>query len=168
MTWKQRISWTALGLAILMMVAASGGYLYLRSAWFQNFALRKIEAAADSATGGKTTVGRLDFSLSALTANLYDITLRGQEGGDQPPLVHADKLTVRIKIQSIFDAKVSLRELLIDHPVVHIQVRSRSLLSVAPRTPCRSSGGAPSSEPRGSEQSAHAAAQQEQQPHQCF
>jgi translocation and assembly module TamB len=122
-----------------MMVAAIGGYWCLESAWFQNFALRKIEAAADSATGGKTTVGRLDFSLSALTANLYDITLRGQEGGDQPPLVHADKLVVRFKIQSLFDAKVSLRELLIDHPVVHLQV-SREGSSNLPTPPPVKSG----------------------------
>ena len=102
MTWKQRIGWAALGLGILVVVAAIGGYVYLKSPSFQNFALRKIQAAADSATGGKTTVGRLDFSLSALTANLYDITLRGQEGPDQPPLLHADRLMVGIKIESIF------------------------------------------------------------------
>ena len=122
MTWKRRIGWAAVALGILILLVAIGGYLYLRSASFQRFALRKIDEAADSATGGKTTVARLDFSLAKLTANLYDITLRGNEGVDQPALLHADKLTVQIKLQSILHPKVSLRELLIERPVVHMQV----------------------------------------------
>jgi translocation and assembly module TamB len=122
MTWKRRIVWAAVALGILIVLVAVGGYLYLRSASFQRFALRKIDEAADSATGGKTTVGRLDLSLAKLTADLYDITLRGNEGVDQPALLHADKLTVQIKLQSILHPKVSLRELLIERPVVHMQV----------------------------------------------
>jgi translocation and assembly module TamB len=122
MTWKRRIGWAAVALAIFIVVIPAGGYLYLKSASFQRLALHKIGEAADSATGGKTTVGRLDLSLRTLTATLYDITVHGTEHADQPPLLHADKLTVRAKIPSILHPKVSLRELIIEHPVVHVQV----------------------------------------------
>ena len=134
MTWKRRIGWAAVVLAIFIVVVAVGGYLYLKSASFQRLALRKINEAADSATGGKTTVGRLDLSLSTLTANLYDITMHGTEAADQAPLLHADRLTVRIKIQSLLHPKVSLRELLIEHPVVRVQV-SRQGASNLPSPP---------------------------------
>lgn len=134
MTWKRRIGWALLAVAIFILVLAAGGYLYLRSAAFQRLVLAKVDEAANSATGAKTTISRLDFSLSQLTANLYDITLRGTEGADQPPLLHADKLTVRIKIQSILHPKVTLRELLIAHPAVHLQVSQQgsSNLPTAP------------------------------------
>ena len=56
-----------------------GGYFYLRSKRFQQYALSKIVEQADEATGGKTEIGGLDFSLSTLTAHLYNITLRGTE-----------------------------------------------------------------------------------------
>src|SRR3974377_1534169 len=92
MTWRRRIGWTAVALAIFIVIVAAGGYLYLKSASFQRLALHKINEAADSATGGKTTVGRLDLSLSTLTADLSDITMRGTEAADQPPLLHAAKL----------------------------------------------------------------------------
>ena len=122
MSWKRKIGWAALGLGILLVVVLVGGYAYLKSNAFGRLALREIGKQADEATGGKTTVGGLDFSLSGLTANLYDITLHGTEGPEQPPLLHVDKLTVQVKIISLLGRQFSLRELLIEHPVVHIAV----------------------------------------------
>ena len=144
MKWKRTIGWALAGLLVLLLIAAVGGYFYLRSNNFQQFALRKIVEQADLATGGRTEIGGLDFNLSTLTAHLYNITVRGTEGPDQPPLLHADELTVRVKILSALHHQVALRELLIDHPV-------------------DSSAG----QPRGQEQSSDGAAQPKQQPHQC-
>ena len=122
MQWKRTIGWTLAGLVILIFVVAIGAYFYLKSSNFQQFALRKIEEQAASSTGGKTTIGRLDFSLRSLTANLYNITVRGTEGPNQPPLLHADQLTVAVKIVSALHGKVALRELIIVRPVVHVLV----------------------------------------------
>ena len=138
MTRKPRIRWAAVALVTVIAVVPLGGYLYLKSAAFQRLALHKIGEAVASATGAKTNVGRLDLSPSTLTANLYDITLHGTEGPDQPPLLHADKLTVRIKIQSLFYPKVSMRELLIEHPTLHIQVNRQGTSSIP--TPPSSNG----------------------------
>ena len=139
MSWKRRIGWAVLGVGILVLVAVIGGYFYLKSTSFEKYALSKIAEQADSATGGRTTVGRLDFSLGTLTANLYDITLRGTESADQPPLLHADKLTVRIKIVSALHHQVSLRELLIEHPVVHVQVNRQGASNLPTAPPSNSS-----------------------------
>jgi translocation and assembly module TamB len=122
MNGKRTIVWTAIGIGLLVIVVAISGYVYLKGSSFSRFALRKIADQANQATGAKTTIGGMDFSLSGLTANLYDITVRGTERLDQPPLLHADKLTVGVKIVSIWHRKVSLSEVLILHPVVHVQV----------------------------------------------
>jgi translocation and assembly module TamB len=122
MNWKRIISWTLAGIVGVIAMAAVAGYFYLRSASFQRLAISKIEQEAAAATGAKTEIGRLDFNLSTLTAHLYDITLRGTEGLDQPPLLHADKLTVGVKILSALRRQVSLRELLIERPIIHMQV----------------------------------------------
>jgi translocation and assembly module TamB len=122
MNWKRTIGWTLAGLLALILMAVVGGYFYLRSGTFQQYALRKIVEQADLATGGRTQIGALDFNLSTLTAHLYNITVRGTESPEQPPLLHADELTVRIKILSALHHQVALRELLIDHPVIHLQV----------------------------------------------
>jgi translocation and assembly module TamB len=122
MTWKGIIGWTAGGLLALLLIAALAGYFYLKSENFQQYALRKIVEQANLSTGGRTEIGRLDFNLSTLTAHLYNITLHGKEKSDQPPLLHAEELTVRVEILSALRRKVALRELLLEHPVVHVQV----------------------------------------------
>ncbi len=145
MKWKRIIGRTLGGLAALLIVAAIAGYIYLRSSGFQQYALHKIVEQADSATGGRTQIGSLDFSLSTLTAHLYNITVHGTEGPDQPPLLHVDKLTVRLKIISALRRDFGLRELLIEHPVVHLQVGrdGRNNLPAAP--PAQSGGGSSAS-----------------------
>jgi translocation and assembly module TamB len=122
MNWKRTIGWGLAGPLALLLIAVVGGYFYLRSNNFQQYALRKIVEQADLASGGRTQIGGLDFNLSTLTAHLYNITVRGTESSEQPPLLHADKLTVRIKILSALHRQVALRELLIAHPVIHLQV----------------------------------------------
>jgi translocation and assembly module TamB len=138
MSWKRRIGWAVLAVAILVIVAVIGGYFYLKSSSFEKYALGKIAQQADEATGGRTTVGGMDFNLSTLTAHLYNITLRGTEAADQPPLLHADKLTVRVKIISALHHQVSLRELLIEHPVVHVQVNRQGTSNLPTAPPSQS------------------------------
>ncbi|PYX49855.1 MAG: hypothetical protein DMG79_07605 [Acidobacteria bacterium] len=139
MKWKRIIGWTFAGLAVLIVVVAVGGYLYLRSNSFQQFALRKIADEANTSTGGKTEIGGLDFSLSTLTAHLYNITLRGTESPQDLPLLHADKLTVRLRIVSALQGKVTLRELLIDRPVVHLKVNRAGKNNLPVAQPSKSS-----------------------------
>ena len=75
-----------------------------------------------------------------MTAHLYNITLRGTEGPGRPPLLHADKLTVRIKILSALHRQVALRELLIEHPVVHFQRNTDGKNNLPAAPPSHSSG----------------------------
>src|ERR1700732_4997107 len=84
-------------------------------------------------------IGGLYFNLSTLTAHLYNITMRGTERSDQPPLLHADELTVRIKILSAFHQHVALRELLIVHPVIHLQVSREGKNNLPAAPPSQSS-----------------------------
>jgi translocation and assembly module TamB len=139
MNWKRTIGWALAGLLALLLIAIVGGYFYLRSNNFQQFALRKIVEQADQATGGRTQIGGLDFNLSTLTAHLYNITMRGTESSDQPPLLHADELTVRIKILSALHHQVALRELLIAHPVIHFQVSREGKNNLPTAPPSQSS-----------------------------
>jgi translocation and assembly module TamB len=138
MHWKRVIGWTFAALLGLLIVTAVGGYFYLKSRSFEHFALAKIAQQADQATGGRTSVGGLDFSLKTLTANLYDITLRGTEADDRPPLLHADKLTVQVRIDSLWHQKFTLRELLIRNPVVHVQVNRDGKNNVPTPPPSKS------------------------------
>src|SRR6266496_4669584 len=120
MKWKKIVGWTLAGVAAVVLMVVVGGLFFLRTSRFQNYALRKITEEARSSTGAVTEIRGIDFNLSALTAHLYNITMHGTEKPNQPPLFQVDKLTVSLKVQSVLHTKVTLRELLIEHPVVHL------------------------------------------------
>src|ERR1700674_4209204 len=122
MRWQRIIGWTAAALVGLILVAVGGGYFYLKSSGFKQYALRTLVQRTNDATCRRTEMRNLDLQLATLTAHLYRITVHGSESSDQAPLLQIDMLTVGLKIQSVLHHKVFLSQLLIDHPVAHVRV----------------------------------------------
>jgi translocation and assembly module TamB len=134
MKWRQITGWTLAVIAALIAIGVVAGYFYLQSSGFRQFAMRKIIEETDQATGGRAQIGGFDFQLSTLTAHLYNVVIRGDEPSNAPPLLQLDKLTVGLKIQSLLHHRINLSELLIEHPVVHLQI-NREGKSNLPRAP---------------------------------
>ena len=137
MKWTRKAGWALAGLLTLLVAAVIAGYFYLKSNAFKQYALGKIVAEANDATGGKTEIGGLAFDLSTLTAHLYNITLRGAESRGQPPLLHADSLTIRLRILPALHQQVALRELLIDRPIVYLHVNRQGNNNIPPAPPSK-------------------------------
>jgi len=125
MKWRTITGWTFVAIGVALLVAVIGGYFYLKTDSFRQFAMRKIIEQANQATGGRTQLQNFDFNLATLTAHLYGIVVRGKEPANAPPLLAADSLTVELKILSVLHHKINLRELLIEHPVVNLQVNQK-------------------------------------------
>ncbi|HET9409877.1 MAG TPA: translocation/assembly module TamB domain-containing protein [Candidatus Sulfotelmatobacter sp.] len=139
MKLRRTLGWTLAGIAALVVLVVAAGLIYLRTNSFRQFAIREIVEQADLATGGKTAIGSFDFALSNLTAHLYNITIRGTESTVQPPLLHADKLTVSFKIISVIHHQISLSGLLVEHPAVFVKVSSNGESNVPTPPPSKSS-----------------------------
>ncbi len=138
MNWKKIIRRTLAVLAIMFVIAIVGGYFYLKSSTFNRFAMRKIIEQANQATGGHTQIGAFDFEPSTLTVHLYGVVLRGTEPPAAYPLLEVNKLTVGLKIQSVLHHKINLSELLIEHPVVYLQVDRKGNSNVPQAPPSKS------------------------------
>ncbi len=134
MKWRRIVGWTLGAIAALLVMAAAGGYSFLKSSAFQQYAIRKVTQATEQATGAPTEIRSLDFNLSTLTAHLYGITLRGTEKPRDQPLLQIDKLTVGLKILSVLHRQVNLSEMIVEHPVARVRVdkAGRNNLPVAP------------------------------------
>ena len=145
MNRKKIILRSAAVFGIVIVVAFIGGYFYLRSSGFKQFALRKIIEQVNESTGGNASIRDLDFQLSSLTAHVYNIVIHGKESPTDPPLLAVDKLTVSLKIQSVFRRQVYLSELLVEHPVVHVQVDSQENSNLPQPKETGSSSGSPTS-----------------------
>src|SRR5258708_21312220 len=85
MNWKRILGWTLASLAALIVIGAVGGYFYLRSSGFQEFALRRIITQVDQSTGGRTPIRALDFNLSTPPPPPYYIVIPGKEKSAAPP-----------------------------------------------------------------------------------
>jgi translocation and assembly module TamB len=122
MRWKKIIGWILGILFGLIVLIFAAGYFVMRSHWFQQYVIAKVEQTAAEATGGKVELQGFDFHPSTLTADAYGLVIHGTEPAGQAPLLSLDKLTLRLKILSVLHKDVNLREIIVQHPVVHFMV----------------------------------------------
>ena len=96
------------GLAIALLVA---GVFVLRSEWFKNKIRERIVSVTERATGGRVEIGSFSYNWRDLTAEVAPFVLHGTEPASAPPLFHADKIKIRLRIISLLEKKVDIASL---------------------------------------------------------
>ncbi|HKS72493.1 MAG TPA: translocation/assembly module TamB domain-containing protein [Terriglobales bacterium] len=136
----KRVVLSALVLIVLIVVA---GLIVLHSRAFQRYVLAKAVSGAEQATGSSVQIGDLTFDLFTLRVDLYRVALRGSEPASNPPLLWMNHVGANLKIISLFDGRVGLSNLEINHPVVHfvVDAKGRSNLPSPPRSNTAQSNG---------------------------
>ncbi len=119
MKWRRLLTWTIGVIVVVTLAALGGGYLFLKSARFQQLAIGKIVKDVHDATGAEAKIAGLDVQLSTLTAHLHDVELYKNAGS---PLLRIDKLTAGFNIRSALHHSVRLSELVIEHPVMNVHI----------------------------------------------
>ena len=119
---SKRVGWVkaVLAIAFLNLVVATG--LYLTSAGFEDDMRRLLIGQLEQTTGGKTELKEFHWNLSRLELEGRDVTIHGTEHAGQAPYFHADHILLRLKVLSLFQRNIGLRELFAEHPVIHIMV----------------------------------------------
>ncbi len=130
MRWKRIVGCTVGILFSLILTTAIAGYFILRSQGFHRYVLAKIVEQGEQATGGRVEVQNFDFKFSTLTATLYSFSIHGTEPKNQKPLLTVDKLTVRLKILSVLHRHINLREIIIEHPSLHLLVNKNGISNI--------------------------------------
>src|ERR1044071_8498090 len=100
MSRKKIFLWSAAGLIGLVLITFAAGVLILRSHGFHVYALHKIIARMEEATGGRVEIQSYDFDWATLRAKLYNVALHGTEQDAATPLFAADSVTVGFKVIS--------------------------------------------------------------------
>jgi len=95
---------------------------YVRSPAFEDLVRRKVTAAIESATGGRVDLHSFQWNLSKLEFQANDLTIHGREAPGQLPYAHADRAFVRLRIVSVLQARVHLKYLGLEQPVIHFVV----------------------------------------------
>ena len=116
--WKH---WTAgcvllAVLAGLVVVWAIGTGLADR--WMYHEIVNRIEAG----TGTRVEIGRFHVELWRLRAEIDNMTVHGTEGAAAPPLFHADRIQIAIRIISLFRRQIALNDLIVERPQIVVTV----------------------------------------------
>src|SRR5262249_31661644 len=122
--WKRRLGFFGMVLLAGVVVLGITGNLVLRSQRFHKYVVAQIQKRASEATGAQVQIRDFALHLPRLAADVYGITIRGSELPGARPLVQADQLTIRVKVVSLVRKKIDVREILLQHPVVNLQVRN--------------------------------------------
>ncbi len=110
----------AIGVVLLAIIVSLGWYL--RSPQFADFVRGKLVVTLEEATGGRVELDSFHWKLSQLAFEATGLTIHGLEGPDQLPYVHVDRALVRLHIISFVERRVSLEQLELQHPVIHLIV----------------------------------------------
>ncbi len=100
----------------------SGLGWYLRSPQFADLVRRKLVATLEDATGGRVELAAFHWKLSQLAFEADNLTIHGLEGPEQLPYAHIDRALVRLHIISFIERQISLEQVELQHPVIHIIV----------------------------------------------
>jgi translocation and assembly module TamB len=108
----------AIAVVALIVVLTLAAFLTLRSNAFHRFVLSEVVTHADEATGGKVQIGDFEFNLSTLRVDLYRLAFFKSDPSLGRISLSVAHLGVKLKIISLLGAKLSLRQIDIDRPVV--------------------------------------------------
>jgi translocation and assembly module TamB len=108
------------GLLLLAVFLAASGYL--NSAYFRERMRRELVFALHSFTAGAVEIGSVQWRPSRLELTVDNLTIHGLEAAGEPPYAHVDHLRLRLKILSLLQRRILLRELSLSRPMIHILV----------------------------------------------
>jgi translocation and assembly module TamB len=132
--WEYVLIFT--GVIILLVV---GALWYTTTDSFQSLVRRRIVGEIERITGGHAEVGSFHTIPFRMRVELRDITVRGREAAGAP-LAHADRLVAQVKVVSFLRTEFGFRDLVLDHPVIHVAVYSDGTTNI-PGPPLRGSPG---------------------------
>ena len=121
------------GLAVVWIVGTG-----LADRWLLHYIVSDIE----NNTGARVEVSGFHFDLWHLRADINNITVRGLEVSDSPPLFHADRIEIAVRILSFFRRQVALKELIVDRPEISLRIGADGQSKV-PTPRSRAKGGTP-------------------------
>ncbi len=118
--WWKLILITA-GMLVLVVLA---GLWYTTTESFQSYVHRRMVQEIERITGGRAEIGKFHVVPFHLQVEIRNITVHGKEAPDDVPLLHADSVIGQVKVISFLRTEFGFQSLVLEHPVVHIDIGS--------------------------------------------
>ena len=120
--WLRHIAWVLAAKLLLILLIVMGVMIFFGSGagnpLIHGFVVNRLEKM----TGGQVTLGSISIHWLSLEVRLKGLVIRGHEPAETEPLFAADEVLAGLRIDSFWGRKVSLNDLLVQRPQVHIRV----------------------------------------------
>ena len=116
--WKLWI----LGIGLLIAAVPIALMVIISSGAADDYIRKTILDQIQKLTSGRAELAAFHLNPWRLRVTLNDFTIHGREPAGTPPFFHADRLEAGLRIDSLRGRKVSLRDVEVSHPVVHVRV----------------------------------------------
>src|SRR5467141_3892768 len=131
--WLRHVAWI-LGAKIFLIVA--GLMIFFGSGAGNPLLSRLLVSRLERMTGGKVELRALSIQWLAMRATIKGLVIHGKERAGTEPLLAAEEVQAGLRIDSFWGRRVSLDELVLQKPHVHIRVEKNGTTNVpAPPRP---------------------------------
>ncbi len=121
--WKilRRIAFV---LSLVVIVGLLALVWYVRTDSFRNMVRARLVLSLEEVTGGGVEVGKISVVPFKFRVEARDLTIHGTEPAGELPWARVDHLVANVKIVSVLQREYGFDALTLEHPVIHILVRS--------------------------------------------
>jgi len=141
--WLRHVAWVLAAKLLLILLILGGVAIFFGSGAGNPLIHGYVVKRLEKMTGGQVTLRSISIRWLSLEVKLKGLVIRGREPADTEPLFAADEVQAGLRIDSFWGRKVSLNDLLVQRPQVHIRIEKNGtsnipvVQGVAPRKPAR-------------------------------
>jgi translocation and assembly module TamB len=139
---KRRFKWSLAIAGSLLLAGFVALVVWLNSDGFRNLVRARVVAQLERMTGGSVELESFTWNLSRLNFEARGLTIHGLEPAGEEPYIHADRISLRLRIISLLWRKISLEEVAVEKPTVHLIIDSGAITN-QPRPKATGSEGSP-------------------------
>ena len=139
---KRQFKWRQAIASLVLLASTIGLPVWLNSDAFREMVRARVVAELQRMTGGRVELKSFTWKLSQLHFEGQGLTIHGLEPAGEEPYIHADRVSLRLKIISLLTRKISLQEVVIEKPAVHLIVDS-GVVTNQPRPKAEGEAGSP-------------------------
>src|SRR5688572_12853652 len=139
--FNRRALFTALAIVALVCVSLFGGlFVYINSAGFKDRIRQSLVREIEARTGTSAALGKVRWNLREQRIFLEDITLRGLEPADGPPLARIESITAGVNFRSLLQRRLNLFQLTITRPRFRLLIDSSGKTNFPSPSPADETG----------------------------
>ncbi len=123
-TRSRKRLWIEATVGVCVLAIFLGLAWFVKSPYFADLVRRKVVETIEDATGGRVEMASFQWNLRRLSFEARDLTVHGLEPPGQLPYAHVDSVLIRLHIISFLERQVSLKSIVLEHPVIHVIVNA--------------------------------------------